>query len=68
VVGTLADDKALTRQDLTTQGVGGPAIAAVDQAGERGAVVWSATVPNQDLVSGATTAPGVVAVVYHDRA
>jgi len=36
VVGTLADYKALTGQDLTTEGVGSATVTAADQDGTRG--------------------------------
>ncbi len=67
VVGTLADDTALTSQDLTTQGVGGVAVAAVDQDGERVVRALPATVPAQDPVSGATTTGGLVALSVRER-
>jgi len=67
VVGTLADDTALTSQDLTTQGVGGVAVAAVDQDGERVVRALPATVPSQDPVSGATTTGGLVALSVRER-
>jgi len=43
------------------------ASVVVDQDGERVTLAFPATVPYQDPVSGAMTAPGVVAVVYRDR-
>jgi len=54
-VGRLADDTTLTSQDLTTQGVGDTAIAAVAQDGARVVRALSAAVPSQDPMSGATT-------------
>ncbi len=67
MVGTLADDTALTGQDPTTEGVGGAAIAAVDQEGERVVLALPATVPYQDPVSGATTTGGLATVTVRDR-
>jgi len=48
VVGTLGDYRTLTGQDLTTENVGGAAVAAVDQDGERVVLALLATVPYQD--------------------
>ncbi len=52
----------LTGQDLTTESVGGAAVAAVDQDGARVVQAWPATVPSQDPASGATTTGGLVTV------
>ncbi len=65
--GTRADDRTLTDQDLTTENVGGAAVAAVAQDGERGVLTLPATVPSQDPVSGATTTGGRATVTFRDR-
>ena len=67
VLGPCPDDKALTGQDLTTESVGGAAVAAVDQDGERVVLALLATVPYQDPVSGATTTGGLATVTFRDR-
>jgi len=59
---TIGDDRMLTGQDLTTESVGGAAVAAVDQDGARVVQAWPATVPSQDPASGATTTGGLVTV------
>jgi len=51
VVGTLADYKALTGQDLTTEGVGSATVTAADQDGTRGGPAVPAAVPSQDPMS-----------------
>jgi len=66
-VGPCPDYKALTGQDLTTESVGGAAVAAVDQDGERVVLALPATVPYQDPVSGATTTGGLATVTFRDR-
>jgi len=58
--GTRADDRTLTGQDLTTENVGGAAVAAVAQDGERVVLALPATVPSQDPMSGVTTTGGRV--------
>ncbi len=67
VVGTLGDYRTLTGQDLTTENVGGAAVAAVAQDGERVVLALPATVPYQDPVSGATTTGGLATVTFRDR-
>jgi len=67
VVGTLADDKALTGQDLTTESVGGAAVVAADQDRERVVRALPATVPSQDPASGATTTDGRATVTVRAR-
>ncbi len=64
---TLADYKALTGQDLMTQGVGGAAVGAVDQEGARVVVALPATAPYQDPLSGATTTGSLVTLTVRDR-
>jgi len=67
VLGTLGDYRTLTGQDLTTENVGGAAIAAVDQDGERVVLALPAAVPYQDPVSGAMTTAGLATVTFRDR-
>ena len=67
VLGTLGDYRTLTGQDLTTESVGGAAIAAVDQDGERVVLALPAAVPYQDPVSGAMTTAGLATVTFRDR-
>ncbi len=67
MVGTLADDTALTGQDLTTESVGGAAVVVADQDRERVVLALPATVPYQDPVSGATTTGGLATVTFRDR-
>ena len=67
VLGTLGDYRTLTGQDLTTENVGGAAIAAVDQDGERVVLALPAAVPYQDPVSGAMPTAGLATVTFRDR-
>jgi len=67
VLGTLGDDRTLTGQDLTTENVGGAAVAAVDQDGERVVLALPAAVLYQDPMSGATTTGGLATVTVRDR-
>jgi len=63
VVGTRADDTALTGHATTTEGVGS---AADNQDAERVVLAWPATVPSQDPASGGTTGSRVT-VTVRDR-
>jgi len=58
-LGRRADSKALIGQDLTTEGVGGAAVAAVNQDAERVVHALPVTLPSQDRWAGrrAASAP-----------
>ena len=67
VLGTLTMGAHWLGADNTASGPTDLVGTVVAQDGDTVVIAHAATVPYQDPVSGATTAPGVVAVVYHDR-
>lgn len=67
VLGTLAPAAQWLGADNTTYGPTDLVGTVVAQDGDTVVIAHAATVPYQDPVSGSTTAPGVVAVVYRDR-